>query len=46
MAKSITSGSVLGNLAVLQFLLAVLRTWRSRSIKSYIPFSSDMVSPD
>jgi hypothetical protein len=26
MAKSITSGSVLGNLAILQFLLAVLRT--------------------
>jgi hypothetical protein len=26
-------------LAILQFLLAVLRTWRSRSIKSYIPFS-------
>jgi len=36
-ANAITSGSVLGNLAILQFLLAVLRTWRSRSMKSFIP---------
>jgi hypothetical protein len=28
----------LGNLAIVKILLAVLRTWRSRSIKSYIPF--------
>jgi hypothetical protein len=38
-ANAITSDSVLGNLAILKILLAVLRTWRSRSIKSYIPFS-------
>jgi hypothetical protein len=31
---------VLENLAILKILLAVLRTWHSRSLKSYIPFSA------
>jgi len=33
---------VLGNLAVSKILLAVLCTWRSRSIKSYIPSCGEL----
>jgi hypothetical protein len=38
------SASAFGNLAILKILLAVLRTWRSRSIKSYIPSCSERIS--